>query len=99
MDIKIEPEQIDQFVREAVIKSAIGKAISDGITKTLSGYNNPIEEQVRNFVAQIARQIIEAEHRPAVEEAVRKVLIEKVTGDLVGNIASKICEKLTSNSY
>lgn len=89
MEIKVIPEDIDNMVREAILKSAIGdevnKAIKKALESSLGGWNSPIEAEVKKAIAiaiqeylnlpENKNQLIEAINRYFTPDFISKILI------------------------
>jgi hypothetical protein len=65
MEISIKPEDIDVYVKNAILESTIGKEIKSGLEKALSelftGYRNPIPELMKAHLQGIVSEYLEKE--------------------------------------
>ncbi len=87
MNINIEPEDIDLYVKNAIMESTLGKNIKEGIESSLkdlfSGYKNPIESIMKKELEKLVGEYLEKEEvKPRIMEAIAKV----VTPDAVASI-------------
>jgi hypothetical protein len=94
MEITVKPEDVDAFVKDALIKAGIGKMVSEAIAKTFSGYNNPIDEQMKNFVASVARQLITERFSEQIKTAVAAQIEARVTNEMINNVVEVAVQKM-----
>lgn len=86
MDIKvnIDPEQVNKAVADAIIKSAIGDKIRDGVQRATAEltctWQNPIDEAIKAQVNMIVRDVISA---PEFIEKIKAHIHEKLTEQMV----------------
>lgn len=59
MEIQITPNDVDQIVKDAIIKSVIGDTIQKHVAAALSGYDSPVKKAVATVVNDVARELIE----------------------------------------
>ena len=78
MEIKVDPEDVNRAVAEAIIKSALGTHLEEAITKHLKeaidGYNSPVKHLC-------------TEH---INTAIRKVLEDKYHDRIVAEVAERL---------
>lgn len=94
MELNIKPEDIDNLVKDALLKSAFGKTINEAVTKMFSGYNNPMESELRKLVTSIVAEILNEKHKEQtvkhvseyVSKAVSEDVLQKITDKVVSNI-------------
>lgn len=101
MDIKVDinPEQINQAISEAIIKSAIGeqleKVIKAEVAKISTSYNNPIEAVVRNHIHEAVRDVVKEQYA----EKIKELISAKVTEEFTVELFEKLWEAFRSEKY
>lgn len=95
MELKLLPEDIDKFIKEAVLKSALGKNIESTIDKAvfnaINEYNSPIKQLVNDVIREIIKEhLAKDENRRLITDAI----IEKITPKTIGDMLSYGAEKL-----
>jgi flagellar biosynthesis/type III secretory pathway protein FliH len=93
-ELNITAEDIDQIVKDSIMKAGFGKAVEAGITKALSGYDSPIEKQLKSLVSEVARTLIEEKYMASIKLAVAKAVEEKITPDLIDKTVSAAMSKM-----
>lgn len=96
MELEIKPEDIDRFVKEAVLKSALGKTISDALAKLFAGYNSPIDDAIKQHVRFIADEVIREKFTGTIRAAIVAHVEKKVTPEIIDEITSKSVDKMVS---
>jgi len=94
MEINVKPEDIDVFVKDALLKAGIGKMVTEAITKTFSGYNNPIDEQMKQFVAGVAKELIHERFSSQIRTAVAAQIEARVTNEMINNVVDVAVKKM-----
>lgn len=96
IEVTITPDDIDALVRDAIMKSSLGKLIDDTIKSvTKSGsYNNPIEDAIKRFYADQTTRILNEVMRDRIVESIRATLSEKLTDDWIKEKAETLAYKL-----
>lgn len=100
MEIEFKPEDIESYVKNAIMKSSIGNAIETSIAELLKGRGlaNPIMRVIQDMIAEIAKQVIADNYQDRIRELVKtsvenlisKELLEKMTQECVYTIARNI---------
>lgn len=83
MEIEIKPEQIDAYVKKAILDSTVGKSLTEniekGIKELMSGWNSPVKtfmnEQLKNFTCEYMQQ---PEVKAACLEAITRTITPEV---------------------
>lgn len=90
IQVGINPEQVNQLVANAILKSAIGeqveKIVNEHVAKLSSSWNNPIENVVAAEVQRIVVRVLEANHGETLRVKIAEAVAAKLTNDLVGKI-------------
>ncbi len=94
MDIKLNAEDINKFVKDAILSSSIGDLIKKTIDKLMTGYNNPIEQALGPVIKDIAYSVIRENFLQQIEDQIRAVVAEKVTKEMTQNVVEKVVEKM-----
>lgn len=96
MEIKIDSQDVNRLVADAVLKSAIGDAVKAAVERTVkdlnSAYNNPIDSVIRNHVCEIVREVLNKEHGAAIRERLKVALESKLSQEFM----DKVCEAAAS---
>lgn len=86
LNVDISPEQINQAVADAIIKSAIGdqlqKVIEEEVKKLAQNYNNPIGIVVNRYVHEAIEGIIREKYADRIKELVAEQVTKEFTEDL-----------------
>ncbi len=88
MNIDIKPEDIDVYVKEAIIKSSIGKIIKDGATKYMqeclsTSYDSPVKHMVRSII----RDMLEKElSKPENEKIILDEFTKQFNEEIIYNV-------------
>lgn len=104
MEIEIKPDDIDKYIKDAIIKSSIGKNVIDAINKAIKdlfgGYNNPIERFVSEEIKIMVNQYMNSEDiKPKILEAIAKGLAPETITLIVSNAAYDLQKKINDKSY
>lgn len=94
MNINITPEDVDALVKDALLKAGIGKAITEAVAKTLSGYNNPIDENLKRYVGEVAGELIREKFSAQIKVAVAAQIEAKVTHELIETVTCAATDKM-----
>lgn len=96
MDIKldIKPEDVEQAVKDAIIKSSIGKMIEKKVAEATNYYklDKAVDDVLRFIVAERARMLIHED--AALKERIKARLVEKLDDTFIEAIASKIARAI-----
>ena len=102
IELNITPEDVEALVRESIMKCGFGKAVEVGIQKAFSGYDNPIEKELKNYVSEVCRVLIREKFSEQIKSAVAKAVESRVTDDLVNQTVNTTMEKMiraAENNY
>jgi len=97
MELKLLPEDIDKFIKEAVLKSALGKNIEATIDKAVSNavneYNSPIKQLVNEVVRELIKeQLAKPEYRQLINDAIVNRITPKAIDDILNYGIAKLHE-------
>ena len=97
MGIEIDPQAVNQLVADAVLKSALGDAVKNAVAKEIAnlsrGWDNPLEQVVRSHVAEIAREVLRANHGDAIRERIRQALATKLSDEFIDRVCDSVASK------
>lgn len=95
--LNLTTEDIERLVKETILKSGFGKAVETAIEKALTGYNSPVDEAVKQFVARTVREVLDVDPwRTKIREAVERAIAAKVTTETLDTVASKSVEAIVN---
>ena len=102
MQIEITPNDIEKMVKEAILKSSIGTAVQKAVSSVVnsSSYNNPIDDEIRKVVTEIAKELIKENYGPEIRTLVAEAMEKRVTKETLVKItesAMKLIEEAASN--
>ena len=95
MEINIKPEDIDVYVKNAILESTLGTNIKEGIEKALkdlfSGYRNPVEEIMKKELERLVKDYLEQE---SVKSQVMIAIGKSITPQAIEAIILYGCSEL-----
>lgn len=101
--LKIEPEQVNKMVSDAIMNSVLGAKMKEGIeeavkkmtTSTGYGYSqsSPIADIAQTFVRNEMSKIISEEFGTQIREKVRAALTDQFTDEIIGVMVKKLWEQ------
>ena len=95
MELKLLPEDIDKFIREAILKSALGKNIEATIDKAvkdaIDSYNSPIKQLVNETVRELIKEQMQ---KPEYRQLITDAIINRITPKTMDDILSYGIQKL-----
>lgn len=104
MEINIRPEDIDVYVKEAILKSTFGKQIEASLQKCLKeileSYRSPVEELVKRELGMIVREFV---NRPEIKEKILGVISSIVSRDKLDRVVEgtieEVIKRMSSTVY
>lgn len=96
MEINIKPEEIDKYVKDAIINSTVGKIISEKVQKNMQdiinrSWDNPIDDLIRHIIRETVETLLES---PENMEIIKQAVQEKFTQQHVNEVVSKIVDRI-----
>lgn len=89
MNVDISPEDINKYVADKILNSALGEAlrkvIDDEIKKLSQSYDNPLQKAVQQEIQRLIMAVVETEYGPKLRAAIQ----ERMTDKIVGEVANK----------
>jgi len=97
MELKLLPEDIDKFIKEAILKSALGKNIETTIDKAVNDaidrYDSPIKQLVNEVIrGLIKEQLDKPEYKQQITDAIVKRITPKTIDDILTYGIAKLNE-------
>lgn len=90
INVNITPEQVNEAVAAAIIKSALGveleKHIQAEVAKFSTSYNNPIDKIVARYIDESVRQIVQEQYGTQIKEWIAEKLTPEFTADLFNKL-------------
>jgi len=94
LELNITAEDVEALVRDSIMKSGFGKAVEEGVKKAFSGYDNPIDKEIKSYVAEVCRKLLREKFSTEVLAAVTKAIQEKVTQELIDKTVAAATERM-----
>lgn len=96
IEINITPEDIDAFVRDALVKSSVGKLIDSTIQAAFKpgSYNNPIEVAIKGFMQDMVRQLLNTHYKEKIEAELAKAIASQITDEWLTGQAAMFAHQL-----
>lgn len=94
MNIQINAEDIDRFVKEALVKSAIGDTVQKALNEAINGYSSPLRNQLQHTIAVYAREVIEERFGETIREQIAAHIEKAVTAELTEKVVSESVNKM-----
>jgi len=96
INVNVNPEQVNQVVADAIIKSAIGehldKAIKAEVDKLSRSYDNPVQKVVQAEIRDAITNIVHEQYA----EKIKMLVAEKVTEQFTEELFEKLWNAFTS---
>lgn len=96
--MNLTPEQINQFLADAVLKSQIGKAVEDAVARSIGSltktYDNPFDHVIKNHIHSIIEKEIVTKYAPLLQEKVEKAIANFMTEEYTQKVIEAGLEKL-----
>lgn len=94
LELNIKPEDVEQLVKDSIMKAGFGKAVSDAVTKAISGYNNPVEDAIKRYVGQVADELIREKYSEEVRTAVQLHMEACITAELINKVTGEVVQRM-----
>lgn len=86
MDVSLTPEQINQFLSQAIMESTIGEAvrtiIQDHVKKLSSPYDNPIQKAVEIEIKRYIWLVLRDHYGALIQETIKAAITEQIVLDI-----------------
>lgn len=95
MQLNLTPDDIDALVKQTILKSGVGKAIEEAITKALTGYNSPVDAAVKAVVQELlVRELQTGAWNEKIQTAVRAAIEARVSAETIDRIVTESINKI-----
>jgi hypothetical protein len=96
IEITIKPEDVDTMVRDALMKASIGKLVESTVAAAtkLGGYNNPIENAVREFVQSETKAMLTLKYQIKIQHAIVEALSAHLTEEWLKQRAEQFAQQI-----
>lgn len=99
MAIEISPDQINEYIAQSILSSAVGKslkiAIDEEVKRLGQSYDNPYKRHVEAEVIRLIKELIETEFKEQIRQAIR----EKITDEFLNEILYSLWDKFLEKRY
>jgi hypothetical protein len=101
IEVNIKKEDIEKFVQEALLKSAIGETINEAIKKSVTSTsyydkNSPIQQAVDNFIRQQAGILIRENYSETIISQVKVGIEERFTAEKIKQVVDRAVDDVTA---
>lgn len=102
MNIEIKPSDIDQVIKESIIKSALGQNIQSTIDETIKNCMRDYDSPLKKYVHQIVKEIIHEhlsreENKKEIYSAITKYLTPETIEKMMVYGVKKFAEMIDEN--
>lgn len=92
MSLEIKPDDINRFVADAIVKSALGDAVRKQIDAALanlnSSWDNPLKKMIETEVAQIVARTIRETYGEQLKARIADKVAEQVADEIIDKIVN-----------
>ena len=94
LEINIKPEDIERMVKDSIMQAGFGAAVTKAIAGVFGGYNNPVEAELKTYVAGVCRELIKEKYADQIRAAVAKHIEATVTEEIIEKTTSGAVKKM-----
>lgn len=99
IEINLTTEDIDQLVKDSIMKAGFGKAIEMGIQRAMApGYDNPIDKSVKAYILVVCDQLLREQFSGTITRVVTAAIEVHVTDAVIKQIAQTVVEKVVRDA-
>lgn len=102
MNIEITPDDVEKLVKDQLVKAGLGKAISEAVARNFSGYDNPVDKEIKKYVGEVVSSLIREKYAEQIKVAIATVVEERVTQSMIDetvDTAMSRIEKAANDTY
>lgn len=98
-EVKLTPEDVDKFVKEAFMKAALGerftKAIDKSFSDVLDGYDSPLKKIAKEIISERFKELLNTpENKVKIAETVGRVITEKFLVNVIESAVNKVQKEI-----
>ena len=98
LNVDLTPEDIEALVKESIMKCGFGAAVTKAVTAAFTGYNNPIDEEVKRYVRSVAADLLSERFSAQIKESIAAHLESLVTKEMLDTVVSNCVTKMAENA-
>lgn len=96
IDLKLDPDEINQQLVKVILETSVGLAIKKGIEKQIkdlvsSNWNNPISDAIQQVIAEVVREEVLTK-----KEEIRAIIAHALTEDQIKKAVALLDKVLAS---
>ena len=99
MEINIQPKDVDRMVKDSILKSMVGAAINESVSKCFGGYDSPIEREVKKYVGEIVSQLLREKFSAQIKKLVEGFIKERVTNELLQKVTDTCVDRMIKGAW
>jgi len=98
MPIQLTPEDVNNMVKDTLLKAGLGDLISKAINKVMSSssFDNPVDKAVEQYVRSVALEAVRVRFLDEIKAEVVKAIEDKVTPEVIKRAVDKWVDHLIS---
>lgn len=96
IEINLKPEDVENLVRDSIMKSGFGAAVTKALSNVLGGYNSPIEAELKAYVTTIVRDLLATQYGEQIKTAVIETMRTKVTDEILKKFTDTAIDKIVA---
>jgi hypothetical protein len=98
MEFKIDSNDLEEFVRNAVMKSALGGSVEKVVNETLNrGYDSPLKKGIEIYISDVTQELIRDKLGDSIKALIASAIEEKLTEDLTRKLVNAAVEKIAES--
>lgn len=97
MEINLNEEDVNKFVKDALLKSCLGAAVQGAVNEIIKKtYDNPINKAIEHAVYKVAVELVENKFIEQIKSAIEKGVQEKLTPEAVDQMTDRTITKIVN---
>lgn len=97
LELNLTPADIEKLVKESIMQSGFGEAVKTACVKALTGYNSPVDNEIRKYVAELTAQLLREKFSEQIKAAVTETIEARVTNEVLNRVTEACVRKMTDN--
>ena len=97
MELNLTPEDIEQLVKNTIMKSGFGAAVEKSVTAALGGYNSPIDKAIQEYVLNLARNLVHEKLGDQIKPMVVAAIEAKVNEDFLNQVVTRVMQNFKAD--